>query len=218
MRLVSGSLCTATLFLLAGVACGQKPHAPLLDPDNKEWKKEAPAVFRVRMVTSRGDMVVEVHKEWAPLGANRFYNLVRNGFFDDSRFYRIREGAFAQFGIPGKPAVAKVWEHQSFKDDPVKEKNKRGTIAFAMTGPDARTTQLYINLKDNPQQDEQGFAPIGKVISGLEVADSLYAGYAETSGGGMRGGKQGKLFEEGNGYLDREFPKLDKLLKAEILN
>lgn len=212
MRIVLIIACFTTSFCIA-----QDGDVALRNPQHKSWTRTAPAIYKVRITTTKGVFVLEINREWAPLGADRFYNLVRNGFFDDSRFYRIRAGAFAQFGIPGKPEIAKIWQHNSFKDDPVKEKNLRGTIAYAMTGPDARTTQLYINLKDNPQQDEQGFAPIGKVIEGLTVVDQLYSEYAETSGGGMRGGKQGRLFEEGNAYLDREFPKLDRLIKAEII-
>lgn len=212
MRIVFIIVCFATTFCNA-----QDGEAALRNPQHASWTQTAPATYKVRITTTKGVFVLEITREWAPLGADRFYNLVRNGFFDDSRFYRIRAGAFAQFGIPGKPVIAKIWQRNSFKDDPVKEKNLRGTIAYAMTGPDARTTQLYINLKDNPQQDEQGFAPIGKVIEGLTVVDQLYSEYAETSGGGMRGGKQGRLFEEGNAYLDREFPKLDRLIKAEII-
>lgn len=212
MRIAFVIACLVTSFCNA-----QDRDAVLKNPQHASWIQTAPLTYKVRITTTKGDFILEISRAWAPLGADRFYNLVRNGFFDDSRFYRIRAGAFAQFGIPGKPEIAKVWQHDSFKDDPVKEKNLRGTIAYAMTGPDARTTQLYINLKDNPQQDEQGFAPIGKVIEGLAVVDQLYSEYAETSGGGMRGGKQGRLFEEGNAYLDREFPKLDKLIKAEII-
>ncbi len=212
MRFVFVFACLVTSFCHA-----QDRDAVLKNPQHASWIQTGPSIYKVRITTTKGDFILEISRAWAPLGADRFYNLVRNGFFDDSRFYRIRAGAFAQFGIPGNPEIAKVWQHNSFKDDPVKEKNLRGTIAYAMTGPDARTTQLYINLKDNPQQDEQGFAPIGKVIDGLAVVDQLYSEYAETSGGGMRGGKQGRLFEEGNVYLDREFPKLDKLIKAEII-
>jgi cyclophilin family peptidyl-prolyl cis-trans isomerase len=207
----------ATLLFFPIDSRSQKLNDALLNPKHELWKAEAPDVFKVKVTTTRGEFVIEVHKAWAPLGANRFYNLVRTGFFDDSRFYRIRAGAFVQFGIPGKPEISKVWEHESYLDDPVLESNRRGYIAFAMTGPHARTTQLYINLKDNPDQDKQGFSPLGMVTKGMEVLDSLYSDYAETSGGGMRGGKQGKLFEEGNKYLDREFPKLDKLEKAEII-
>jgi cyclophilin family peptidyl-prolyl cis-trans isomerase len=123
-------------------------------------------------------------------------------------------GRFAQFGIPGRPAIAGIWRNQSFPDDPVRTSNTRGTFAYAMTGPDARTTQIYINTRDQLQQDALGFAPFGKVVEGIEVVDKLYSGYAETSGSGMRAGKQGRLFEEGNAYLDRDFPRLDKLIRA----
>ena len=160
-------------------------------------------------------MVVS-HREWAPLGADRFFNLVRAGFYDDSRFFRVRAGYIAQFGIAGDPEVATVWRDRAIEDDPVRETNKRSRIAYAMTGPDTRTTQLYINLADNTHLDDQGFAPIGEVIEGLEVVERLYAGYDEGAGGGMRGGKQGKIFSAGNAHLDREFPKLSKLERAVI--
>jgi cyclophilin family peptidyl-prolyl cis-trans isomerase len=205
------------MILICASVAGQKINKALLNPKDKAWKVESPDIFKVKVSTTKGDFVIEIHKTWGRIGANRFYNLVRNGFYDDSRFYRIREGAFAQFGIPGNPKVAQVWQHESMADDSVAQSNERSFIAYAMTGPNARTTQLFINLKNNAHQDKDGFAPIGRVISGMEVVDALYAGYAESSGGGMRGGKQGRLFEEGNAYLDREFPKLDKLLKAEIV-
>ena len=217
---MKASTSTWPLWLLLSFALGaecQPPEKVLLNPKDDQWKKEAPDVYQVSIKTSKGSFVLEVHKAWGPIGANRFYNLVRLRFFDNSRFYRVRAGAFAQFGIPGKPEVAKTWEHESIPDDRVLQSNKRGFMAYAMTGPDARTTQLYVNLKDNLQQDEQGFAPIGFVAKGMAVLDSLYSGYGDTSGGGMRGGKQGRLFEEGNTYLDREFYKLDRLLKAEIV-
>lgn len=210
----------ALLIVLIGlVACtsSDKDENPLLNPECKEWRKEAPELFDVKIKTTKGDFVIEFHKSWAPIGVNRVYNLVRLGFYDDSRFYRVRENYIMQFGIAGKPEVAQAWEHIQLKDDPVTETNIRSVIAFAMTGPDTRTTQLYINLKDNTHLDEQGFSPLGFVREGMDVVDSLYSGYGETSGGGMRAGKQQKLFEEGNEYLDSEFPKLDKLLKAEII-
>ena len=188
----------------------------LLRPADEFWSESAPDRFRVRFETSEGDFVVEAHRAWAPLGADRFYNLVRAGFFDDSRFFRIRAGYIAQFGIPGDPQVSAVWRDRALADDPVRETNKRGSIAFAMTGPDTRTTQPYINLVNNTHLDAQGFAPFGQVIEGMEVVDRLYAGYDEGAGGGMRGGKQGKIFSEGNSHLDREFPKLSKLERAVI--
>ena len=160
---------------------------------------------------------MEVTRALAPRGADRFYHLVRIGFYNDSRFFRVIQGRFVQFGIPGDPAAGKVWRDASFPDDPVRASNVRGTFAFAMTGPDARTTQIYINTSDQLQQDAQGFAPFGKVVQGMDVVDSLYSEYGERSGSGMRAGRQGKLFEEGNAYLDREFPKLDKLIRATIV-
>jgi homoserine O-acetyltransferase len=180
------------------------------------WDRQGPERFRVRFTTSEGDFFVEIHRAWAPLGADRFYNLVRAGFFDDSRFFRVREGYIAQFGIPGDPAVSSVWRESSIADDPVRVSNTRGSFAYAMTGPGTRTTQLYINLKDNTHLDAQGFAPLGRVVEGMEVVDRIYAGYDEAAGGGMRGGKQGGIFSGGNAHLDRAFPLLTKLERATI--
>ena len=192
------------------------PHAALMDPRNDFWKQNAPSLFQVKISTTQGDFTIEAHREWAPRGVDRFYNLVRAGFYDDSRFYRVIRGDFAQFGIPGDPAIASVWRNQSFPDDRVTQSNTRGFVAYAMTGPDARTTQLYIVMGDRSRQDKDGFAPIGKVIAGMDVVDQLYSAYGESAGGGMRGGKQAPLFEGGNAYLDSTFPKLDKLLRAAV--
>ncbi len=193
-----------------------EPHAALMDPRNDYWKRNAPPLFQVKISTTQGDFTIEAHRDWAPRGVDRFYNLVCAGFYDDSRFYRVIRGDFAQFGIPGDPIIASVWRNQSFPDDPVTQSNTRGFVAYAMTGPDARTTQLYIVMGDRSRQDKDGFAPIGKVIAGMEIVDRLYSGYGETAGGGMRGGKQAPLFEGGNAYLDTAFPKLDKLLRAAV--
>jgi cyclophilin family peptidyl-prolyl cis-trans isomerase len=177
----------------------------------------APEAFRVRFETSQGAFVVEAHREWAPQGVDHFHALVAAGFFDGSRFFRVVQGFIAQFGVAGDPRVMAAWKEKTIPDDPVRQSNTRGTIAYAMTGPNTRSTQLYINLADNARLDAQGFAPIGRVASGLEVVDRLYAGYGEGSGGGMRGGKQGKMLEGGNAWLDANFPKLDRLLRARIL-
>ena len=187
---------------------------PLRDPKNTLWTKPSPNVYRVKIDSTKGSFVLEVTRALAPLAADRFYHLVESGFYNDSRFYRVIAGRFAQFGIAGDPKIAQIWKNESFPDDPVRARNTRGTFAFAMTGPNARTTQIYINVSAQPRQDADGFAPFGKVVEGMDVVDKLYSGYGETSGGGMRGGKQGKLFEEGNAYLDREFPLLDKLQRA----
>lgn len=202
---------------MLGLVAAHGETGGLRDPKNALWSKLAPAVYRVRIDTSKGSVMLEVTRALAPRGADRFYHLVETGFYDDSRFFRVIAGRFAQFGIPGNPAIAGIWRSQSFPDDPVRASNTRGTFAYAMMGPDARTTQIYINTSDQLQQDAQGFAPFGKVIEGMDIVDKLYNGYGETSGSGMRAGKQGKLFEEGNAYLDREFPLLDKLIRARII-
>lgn len=191
-------------------------HALLLDPDDREWSTEAPDSFRARFVTSKGEFVIEVHRGWAPRGADRFYNLVRLGFYDDSRVYRIREGVFAQFGLSGEPAVNAVWYERTIPDDPRGQEHTRGRVFFAMRGPDDRTTQAVINLRDNPDYYDQGFVPFGEVVEGMEVVDSLYAGYGEEAGGGMRAGNQGRIVAEGNAHLDADFPLLDKILRAAI--
>ena len=169
----------------------------------------------MRVETSRGAFVLEVHRDWAPVGADRFYNLVRAGFYDDSRFYRVT-ARFAQFGIAGNPAMAALWRTPTLPDDPVRESNTRGRFAFAMTGPNTRTTQIYICKTDMSSQDKDGFAPLGMVVEGMDVVDALYAGYGENAGGGMRGGKQDRIFAEGNAHLDRDFPKLDRLIRARV--
>jgi cyclophilin family peptidyl-prolyl cis-trans isomerase len=191
--------------------------APLLDPSYEIWSRRAPEVFRVRFETSQGDFVVEAHREWAPQGVDRFFGLVASRFFDDSRFFRVVAGFVVQFGIPGDPAMSAAWKQRTIPDDPVLQSNTRGTVAFAMTGPHTRSAQLFVNLGDNSRLDAQGFAPIGRVTSGMEVVDRLYSGYGEGAGGGMRGGRQGKILAGGNAWLDANFPKLDRLVRARIL-
>jgi len=177
----------------------------------------APEQFRVGIDTGKGSFVLEMRRSWAPIGVDRFYDLVRAGYYDDSRFSRVVPGFIVQFGIAGDPHVTAAWKDRTIKDDPVREPNVRGTMAFAMTGPDTRTTQLYINLADHPRLDAQGFTPIGRVVEGMDVVDSLYSGYGETSGGGLRGGKQGPVIAGGNEFLDRNYPKLDHLIRARII-
>jgi peptidyl-prolyl cis-trans isomerase A (cyclophilin A) len=206
------------LAFIAAVALAQKP-APLRDASDPAWTAPAPETYSVRIESTKGPFILEVKRALAPRGADRFYHLVQSGFYDNSRFFRAVAGRFVQFGIAGDPAIAEIWRHASFPDDKESASNARGWFAFAMTGPGARTTQIYICTSDSmKRQDGQGFAPFGHVVQGMEVVDSLYTGYGETSGGGMRAGHQDKLFEEGNAYLDREFPLLDRLIKAEILN
>jgi homoserine O-acetyltransferase len=172
---------------------------------------------RVRIETSQGSFVLETNQQWAPRGTERFLELVRAHFFDDSRFFRVREKYIAQFGIAGDPAVTRVWKDRYIADDSVRASNVRGTFAFAMTGPNLRNTQVYINLVDNVQLDAQGFSPVGRVVEGMDVVDRIYSGYGEDAGGGLRAGKQQRMLEEGDKHLDADFPKLDKLLRASIV-
>jgi homoserine O-acetyltransferase len=212
-------MCVAVLAAPRCISAAEPPAEAsnvLLQPSAEFWKHKAPERFRVRFTTSEGDFVVEISRSSAPLGVDRFHNLVRAGFFDDSRFFRVRKRYIAQFGIPGDPTVGAVWRESSIADDPVRESNTRGSISYAMTGPDTRTTQLYINLVDNLHLDAQGFAPLGRVVEGMAVVDRLYAGYDESAGGGMRGGKQGAIFTNGNTHLDQAFPLLSRLIRATI--
>jgi len=179
----------------------------------------APSIFRVQFETTPGKFVIEVHRDWAPHGAERFHQLVHEKYFDDSRFFRVVAGRWAQFGIAGKPKIAQKRRHRTIPDDVVCQSNTIGYVAFANTGPNTRATEIYINLGDNSRNDaEAGFAPFGKVVEGMDVVLKLNSSYGEASGGGMRAGKQDKMFEEGNAYLDREFPKLDKLIRARLVS
>jgi peptidyl-prolyl cis-trans isomerase A (cyclophilin A) len=178
--------------------------------------EQAPALFKANFDTSKGAFVIEVHRDWAPLGADRFYNLVKNGFYDDVRFFRVIPGFMAQFGIHGNPSVATAWRAAQIKDDPVKQSNKRGYVTFATGGPNTRTTQLFINFGDNAAAlDKQGFSAFGQVVSGMDVVDKIYDGYGEGAPRG-RGPDQGRTQGEGNAYLTKEFPKLDYIKTATI--
>jgi peptidyl-prolyl cis-trans isomerase A (cyclophilin A) len=177
-----------------------------------------PSVFRVRLDTTKGPIVIEVHRDWAPHGAARFSELVTSGYYDDNRFFRVVAGRWAQFGINGDPEIAQAWRERRIPDDPRGQSNVRGTVAFAFAEPNGRTTQVYIALTDlAATQDAQGFVPFGRVVSGMAVADALNSEYGESSGSGIRAGRQQPLFEGGNAYLDREFPRLDRIIKAVLL-
>jgi peptidyl-prolyl cis-trans isomerase A (cyclophilin A) len=180
-------------------------------------KDQAPPVYRVNFDTSKGPFVVEVHRDWAPNGADRFYNLVKNGFYDNTRFFRVIEGFMVQFGINGDPKVSSVWKQARIPDDPVRVSNKRTFITFATAGPGTRTTQVFISFGDNRNLDAQGFAPFGQVVSGMNVVDSLFNGYGEGAPGG-RGPDQGRVQAEGNAYLAGSFPNLDYIKSATIEN
>jgi peptidyl-prolyl cis-trans isomerase A (cyclophilin A) len=180
--------------------------------------RASPATFRVSLETTKGAIVVDVVRDWAPHGADRFYRLVQTGYYDDNRFFRVVKGQWAQFGINGDPKVAREWRGRTIPDDPPKQSNVRGTVTFAFAVANGRATQVYIALTDlSARQDSQGFVPFGRVIVGMDVADALNAEYGEASGGGTRGGKQQPLFEGGNTYLDREFPRLDRIVRARVV-
>jgi peptidyl-prolyl cis-trans isomerase A (cyclophilin A) len=191
-------------------------ESPLLQPRSPLMTKTAPATFKVKFETSQGDFVVESQREWAPLGVDRFYNLVKNGYYDGVCFFRVISGFMAQFGIHGDPKVSAAWRQERIQDDPVKQSNKRGYISYAMAGPSTRTTQLFINYADNSKLDQLGFAPIGRVVEGMDVVDRLYAGYGEGAPQG-KGPNQGRLQTEGNAYLTKDFLQLDCIKKATII-
>jgi peptidyl-prolyl cis-trans isomerase A (cyclophilin A) len=193
-------------------------HLSLLQPNAPEMKRRAPEVFEVRLETSKGDIVIEVHRDWAPNGADRFYNLVCGGYYDEARFFRVIQGRWAQFGINGDPQIANLWRARSIPDDPAGESNVRGTVAFAFAVPNGRTTQVFINLRDNSAtHDREPFVPFGKVIAGIEVADRLNSEYGESAGGGIRDGKQDPIFQGGNRYLAEHFPHLDYFKRATVV-
>jgi peptidyl-prolyl cis-trans isomerase A (cyclophilin A) len=189
-------------------------HPDLLDPSKASGK--APDVFKTKFATTKGDFVIEVHRDWSPNAADRFYNLVKLGFYDDTRFFRAVDGFMVQFGITGDPAVNAKWQEQGIPDDPVKESNKRGFVTFAQRNtPNTRSTQVFINYGDNSRLDGMRFAPFGRVVAGMDVVDSLYKGYGEGAPMGA-GPDQGRIQGEGNAYLDARFPKLDAIKQAEI--
>ena len=214
MRLQSTIIAGAAFVLAATIGiAGQADMAKLRNP--ALLKEQAPATYKAKFDTSAGVFVIEVHRDWAPIGADRFYNLVKNGFFEDVRFFRVISGFMAQFGIHGTPGVQSAWRGANLKDDPVKQSNKRGTITFATAGPNTRTTQFFINFGDNVALDKQGFAPFGEVVSGMGVVDKINAEYGEGAPRG-KGPDQGRLQSEGNAYLNKEFPKLDYIKSATI--
>jgi peptidyl-prolyl cis-trans isomerase A (cyclophilin A) len=187
--------------------------ASLLNPATLNAR--APEAYKARLSTTKGDILVEVTRAWAPLGADRFYNLIRNGFYNNASFFRVLPGFVVQFGIPASPQIARVWDNAAIKDDAVKQSNLRGTLTFATAGPNTRTTQIFINLADNKPLDPQGFSPFGRVVEGMDVVEKLYSGYGEGAPGG-RGPDQSRIQAQGKAYLDKNFPNLDSIKTAEI--
>ena len=187
-------------------AAGTRPS--LLNPASLKLK--APAVFKAKFTTTAGDFVVEVHRDWAPLGADRFYNLVRYGYFTNASFFRVIPGFVVQFGLSANPAINKAWHDAKIPDDPVVQSNKRGHLVFATAGPNTRTTQFFINYADNGRLDGMGFAPFGTVVDGMNVVDKIYANYGESP-------RQDLITEQGDAYLKAHFPDMDKITVARIV-
>jgi peptidyl-prolyl cis-trans isomerase A (cyclophilin A) len=209
-RLCSVTLTGAAMILVAAsLIMGQATtNSALKNP--AALKETAPAEYKVNFDTSAGAIVVEVHRDWSPNGADRFYNLVKNGYYDGCRFFRVVPNFMVQFGVNGDPATQRSWFSATIPDEQAKQSNTRGFITFAKSGaPNSRTTQVFINFKDNSFLNSQGFAPFGKVTAGMDVVDKIYSGYGEQP-------EQGRIQAEGNAYLTKDFPKLDYIKKATI--
>jgi len=205
------------LSLLAALAAATPvlaQNAKLANP--AALTETAPAAYKAKFDTSKGSFVIQVTRAWAPAGADRFYNLVKNGYFDDGRFFRVIPGFMVQFGLNADPALNAKWRVARIQDDRVSQSNTRGMVTFATSGPNARTTQVFINFDDNSRLDGMGFAPFGKVVSGMDVVDKLYSGYGEGAPNG-RGPDQNRIQTEGNAYLTQSFPRLDHVTKATII-
>ena len=204
-----------TLTFLAAASIAAPANEKLANP--AMLNQMAPETYRAKFETTKGDFVIEVTRAWAPQAADRFFNLVKNGFYDDCRFFRVVYGFMAQWGIHGDPAVAAAWRNAAIPDDAVKQSNKRGYVSFAMAGPNSRTTQVFISYADkNMVLDAQGFAPFGQVVEGMDVVNKLFSGYGEAAPKG-HGPEQDKIQKEGNSYLAKAFPKLDSIKKATIV-
>ena len=203
----------AAMFALVVFALPAAAQTALENPAG--LREQAPATFKARFDTTKGAFVIEVTRAWAPKGADRFYNLVKNGFYDGVRFFRVLDGFMAQFGINGDPGIMARWRTAQISDDPVSQSNTRGMITFAMAGPNTRTSQVFINFGDNSQLDKMGFAPFGRIVSGMNVVDSINAEYGEGAPRG-RGPDQSRIQNEGNAYLAKDFPRLDYIRKATI--
>lgn len=218
-RIVWAGLIPALLVLAAcESAKKEQPSAPgqpsLSNPSS--LNEQAPDIYSAKFDTTKGSFVIKVTRAWAPIGADRFYNLVKNGFYNNASFFRVIPGFIVQFGISADPNVSTVWHDADIQDDPVKQSNAPGTVTFATAGPGTRTTQVFINLADNKSLDAQGFSPFGAVSDGMNVAQSFYSGYGE--GAPMGSGPDQQLLQsQGEAYLAAQFPKLDHIKSATIL-
>lgn len=207
-------LALALAIPLSACESGPAYNPMLLTPD--ALTETAPETFRARFETSKGDFVIEVHRAWSPIGADRFYNLVANGYYDNVRFFRVIAGFMAQFGMHGAPEVSEAWREHRIVDDPVVQSNTRGFVTYAMGGANTRTTQIFINFGDNSRLDGMGFSPFGQVVEGMEVVDQINSEYGDTQPRGS-GPNPPSIHERGNEYLDAEFPNLDFVRQATIV-
>ena len=208
IRFLAGTLAILAAYVSPAVGQGKLSSPTTL-------REQAPATYKARFDTTKGVFVIQVNRAWAPNGADRFYNLVKNGFYDNVRFFRVISGFMVQFGINGDPKLSAQWREARIPDDRVSQSNKRGFITFATAGPNTRTTQVFINFADNAGLDSQGFSPFGQVVQGMDVVDRLNAEYGEGAPRG-RGPDQGRLQQEGNAYLQKDFARMDFIKKATI--
>jgi peptidyl-prolyl cis-trans isomerase A (cyclophilin A) len=205
------TLSTTAAVALALVAGAAALGAPDKLKDPAKLTAKAPDTFKARFETTKGTIVIEVHREWSPHGADRFYNLVKNGYYDGVKFFRVVPNLYVQWGIHGDPEIATKWFRATIPDEPVKQSNTRGFISYAKGGPNTRSVQVFINLGDNSRLDELGFAPFAQVTEGMDVVDKLHNGY----GDGLTK-LQGRIVEEGNAFLEKTYPLLDAIKKATI--
>ena len=208
------------LLLVLGTVLRTEPLEPAGTPGTPGTAGSlAPEIFRVRLETTKGAIVIECIRNWAPHGADRFYELVTSGYYDAAAIFRIRPKTWAQFGIAGDPKVATAWRTRAIPDDPFKQPNVRGTVAFAWAVPNGRTAQVFINLRDNREtHDQEPFVPFGRIVEGMDVADAWFDEYGEAAGCGIRAGRQDPVFQGGNEYLRKNFPKLDFIRTARVTN
>ena len=197
---------------------GCVPHrSVLLEPSSPEWTRPAPAVSQLTFETTKGTFVLELVREYGPIGADRLYNLARLGYYNDTRIHRVVPNYIVQFGLHGDSAVNATWKARTLPDDPPRSMNRRGSFAFAFrAAPNTRSTQIFINLADNTRNDAEAFTTLGRVVAGMDVVDRFYSGYGENSGSGMRQGKQVPLENGGNAYMDREYPLLDRIIRVTV--
>ena len=215
-------LALVIFFVIAGYSCNSADveeidRTLLTQPNMDEVNQPAPESFQVEFETSKGIFVIEAHRSWSPHGVDRFYYLIKSGFYHDMGLYRVVANFMVQFGVHGDPEISSIWSALTFSDDSVKQQNLRGYLSYAKASmPNSRTTQLFINFRDNSSLDEHGFSPIGKVIQGMEVVDQLFSGYGDLQAFGGNAPDPGRIQREGNSFLKSNYPELDYIIKTKI--